>query len=231
MWPSLVVGGCLEGQCIVRFLAIPEQSEASTPELVYTEVKALSLIKFPGGLSLMALEVKVAPLEGGAEKRPTDAQILEELFHPGNKDRKVSFSFVGELSFRVDGRKAVHHAPHFVCGTDVPKNKGPEQTERKGIPGLPRNKGPAQTGRTIIPGLLTNPFVFVSQGPRCAQCSSWQCLSVYENTPRDVLRGPEFRRSISYTHSSTEYVNIACTIPVPYDACCISCRISHHALG
>lgn len=80
-----------EAQCIVRHLAIPEQPEDSTPVVVYTEVERSSLIKFPGGLSLMALEERLAPLDEEAARAAKDTHILKEFLLPTNKHRKVNF--------------------------------------------------------------------------------------------------------------------------------------------
>lgn len=93
LWPSLVLESLSKTRCLVRYLATPEQPTTSAPVMVYEEVEASSLVKFPGGLSLMALKERLQPLEAGAEKAKRDAHIRDEFLLADNDNRQVSFDF------------------------------------------------------------------------------------------------------------------------------------------
>lgn len=89
LWPSLVLESLSKTRCLVRYLATPEQPTNPTHVMVYEEVQASSLVKFPGGLSLTALKERLEPLEAGADKTKKDAHIRDEFLLAANNDRKV----------------------------------------------------------------------------------------------------------------------------------------------
>lgn len=110
-WPSLVQENRPQDRCVVRYLgAPPEQQQqqrrpgggspapAAVAAAAAEEVDASSLVKFPGGQSLVATgweplalpAAEEVPADVKGAKEAKDAHIRREFLLPANEARKVT---------------------------------------------------------------------------------------------------------------------------------------------